>query len=283
MTEDPTNTATPEAPWHKPVRPPAEELLQLTKTLDRCIAGFLQTRNTAKFGHWEAPTEARALSNLMIRNLEAFLLMARTDEVLAGPAWTCARSVFEHAVRIIWLLYPDDPFDRECRWLGFLADTERSHKLVAEAMQNDPASPDGSHHRQRADAMRIFREGVTAKLPAGYTPQRPPSFEQMLRSIDSAQMYRFYREGSQFVHGSMWGTSLYRKNLGTDAEFGDFAHTIHWLLPLRLCWFSLRNAGQILLDRLQAPSYDWGRIEKEVDQDFQRLTEALSQSKFTTE
>ncbi|MYV77976.1 hypothetical protein GT352_29190 [Streptomyces sp. SID1046] len=276
MTDDVINAAGPEHSWHEAVQPPREELLQLTETLHRCISSFLQARNSVQLGKWEAPAEARALSNLMIRNLEATLLLARTDEVMVGAAWTCGRSVFEHAVRIMWLLHPDDAYDRECRWLGVLADTERSHRLVAEAMENAPTGPAGANHREMADAMQAFRDGVTALLPAGYTPQKPPSFERMLRSIDSTQMYRFYREGSQFVHGSMWGTALYRRNLGVDAQFGEFTRTEDWIVPLSLCWLSLRNAGWVLLDRLQAPQCDWERLGNAVDSDFRRLADALT-------
>ncbi|MFF7852579.1 DUF5677 domain-containing protein [Streptomyces sp. NPDC007910] len=276
MADDVINTVDQKDYWRQAVRPPGAELLQLTNTLDQCIASFLQVRDSVPFGHWEAPAEGKALSHLMVRNLQAALVMARADEGLAGAAWASTRVVFEHAVRIIWLLYPNDPFERECRWLGFLKDTERFHKLVAEAMENDPTSSGGPIHRDRANKMRTFREGVTAKLPTGYAPQRPPSFEQMLQSVDSAEMYRFYREGSQYVHGSMWGTALYRTNLGNDAEFGDFTHTVHWVLPLRLCWLSLRNAGRILLDRLQAPQCDWEQLGHAVDHDFQKLAETLT-------
>lgn len=87
---------------------------------------------------WEAPREAWAMSNLLIRNIEAVLLMARTDEVMVSAAWANARCAFEQAVRIIWLLKPTDRYASEGRWLGFLAEAERFRRLVAEAAEQAP-------------------------------------------------------------------------------------------------------------------------------------------------
>ncbi|MFI9781083.1 DUF5677 domain-containing protein [Streptomyces sp. NPDC051956] len=253
-------------------QPPRREILQLADCLDRGIGMFLKARLIPS-GQWEAPLEARALSNFMVRNIEAVLVMARTDEVMLPAAWVNARVVFEHAVRILWLLDPDDPMARECRWLGFLADAERSHRLVAEETKGTPGS---DVYCKNAQAMREFREGVTAVLPDGYSPQKPPSFQAMLQSIDSPRLYSIYREGSQYVHGSMWGTASYRKHLGNSAQFGEFVGPQGWILPLQLCWLSLRNAGRMLLARIPAPQRDWEAVDEEVEQGLVTLVQSLS-------
>ncbi|MFI0716456.1 hypothetical protein ACH4SK_38870 [Streptomyces inhibens] len=209
----------------------------------------------------------------MVRNIEAVLLMARTDEVLVPAAWVNARAVFEHAVRILWLLDPEDPMARECRWLGMLADTERSHRLVADGSQGYPGW-DG--HRATAESIRTFRDGGIARLPDGYRPQKPPSFEAMLRSLNSAFLHGLYREGSQYVHGSMWGTESYRRKLGDVAEFGEFIRTQDWALPLHLCWVSLRNAGSRLLDRTPAPACDWEATDQAFEQGLRAFVKDLS-------
>lgn len=253
-------------------RPPRRGTLRLVDILDRGIGEFLKARRMPS-GQWEAPLEAHALSSLMVRNIEAVLLMARTDEVLVPAAWVNARAVFEHAVRILWLLDPEDPMARECRWLGMLADTERSHRLVA---QGSEGYPGGDGLRETAESIRTFREGVIAVLPDGYSPQKPPSFEAMLRSLNSAHLYGIYRQGSQYVHGSMWGTEGYRKNLGNVAEFGEFIRTESWALPLQLCWVSLRNAGGRLLERIPAPACDWDTTDLAFQQGFRALVKDMS-------
>jgi hypothetical protein len=252
-------------------------MLRLADTLDACIGRFLEARSGLLGSHgWEAPREGWALSNLMVRNMEAVLLMARTDEVMVSAAWSNARCVFEHAVRIVWLLNTPDRFTGECRWLGFLADVERFHRLVAEAARAYPDLPNSTDHAGLERALREFREGVTAKLPQGYAPEKPPSFEAMLGTMDGAAMYRYYREGSQYVHGSVWGTAGYRRNLGVHARFGEFSSTADWILPLRLCWLSLRNAGAVLLSSLgdEPVTCDWDAMEVSVTHGFEALVRA---------
>ncbi|WP_405901862.1 DUF5677 domain-containing protein [Streptomyces sp. NBC_00656] len=263
------------------IRPPSLELLQLADTLDDAIGHILQARSgLVGADEWEAPREAWAMSNLLIRNIEAVLLMARTDEVMVSAAWANARCAFEQGVRIIWLLKPTDRYASEGRWLGFLAEAERFHRLVAEAAEQAPELPNSTAHRELEQKMRHFREQVTAALPAGYAPKKPPKFESMLREIDAATMYRFYREGSQYVHGSMWGTATYRKNLGTHAVYGDFSTTADWILPLRLSWLSLRNVGMILLNRLAppdvTPTCDWEALERSVNRAFEVLATSIA-------
>ncbi|MEU5148432.1 DUF5677 domain-containing protein [Streptomyces yangpuensis] len=210
--------------------------------------------------------------------MEAVLLMARTDEAMVSAAWANARCAFEQAVRIIWLLNAADPYISECRWLGLLEDAERFHRLMAEASDRDPSLPNSTMHHEMESSIRLFREGVLGVLPTGYSPKKPPSFEAMLRSMDSAAMYRFYREGSQYVHGSMWGTASYRKNFGVDAEFGDFTSTVDWILPLRLSWLSIRNAGRVLLDRLsegKGGTFNWDELGRAVGNDFEALVQSI--------
>ncbi|MFJ2109799.1 hypothetical protein ACIOHH_35115 [Streptomyces microflavus] len=106
------------------IRPPSPELLHLADTLDDAIAKILDARSgLVGANKWEAPREAWAVSNLLVRNIEAVLLLARTAEVMVSAAWTNARCAFEQAVRIIWLLQPADRYTSEGRWLSPLCNT----------------------------------------------------------------------------------------------------------------------------------------------------------------
>src|SRR5262249_6509215 len=150
-------------------------------------------------GRWEAPQEGVASGWLLMRNVEAVTGMARRDEVLATAAWSNARVAFELSARIIWMLQPADRYKAECRWLAFLEEYERSERKIAREV-----SANADHHAKRAEEIQGVREGIISKLPSGYHAERVPNFRDMLKSLDSSQMYRFYQEGSQYVHGGMY-------------------------------------------------------------------------------
>lgn len=72
----------------------------------------------------------------------------------------------------------------------------------------------------------------------------------------------------------MHATASYRKNLKTGRVLGDFTSTIDWILPMRLCWLSLREATRFILYRLEVPRKampKWNRLNKHADTAFQAL------------
>jgi hypothetical protein len=245
-------------------------LTRVADIIERGIDAYVSAlRNLPTLGQWEAPVEGWSLGWLVIRNVEAVIAMARHDEVMVNAAWSNTRVAFEQSVRIVWMLHPNDRFEAECRWLAFLEKYERFERaMVAEV-------PDRSElHSSRAEAIRGFRLGVAARLPEGYTPLRPPRFRDMLTAIGNPQLYQYYREGSQYVHGSMHGSSSYRRNLGTARDLGDFTSTVDWVLPLRLAWLAFQNAADIVLVRLdlgEADRPDWDDMNRVVDESFASL------------
>jgi hypothetical protein len=260
------------------VRPPCAELLRVAQAIDQMIAQYrVALRSAATVGEWEAPQEGFSLGWLLIRNVEAVILMARHDEVLVTAAWSNARTAFELSARIIWMLQPDDRYEAECRWLAFLDEWESTErKLVQEV-------PDHAElHTTRAQVIKDFREGVIRALPSGYRPPRMPNFRDILIALDNPQMYRFYREGSQYVHGSMYAGTSYSQNLGTMRELGDFTSTFDWILPLRLCWLSLRAATKFILERLTVPQGampNWSEVNERTDAAFQELASYAVESR----
>lgn len=259
------------------LRPPSPQLLRVAEVIDQMIARYLMALRSAIIGRWEAPQEAFALAWLLIRNIEATLLMARYDEVLVTAAWSNARVAFELSARIIWMLQPDDRFEAECRWLAFLAEWEDTERKLAREV------PDRTDfHAKRADRIQEFREGVATALPEGYQPATIPRFRDMLTALGNPQMYRLYREGSQYVHGSMYASSRYSENLGIYRDLGDFTSTLDWILPMRLCWLSLREAAKFLLDRLDVAKSklpNWDELNRDADAAFQELADYAVQSR----
>jgi hypothetical protein len=249
------------------VRQPRDELVRVANLLDEAVAKYLRSysRVTPDW-RWEAPFEAFALSALCVRNVEAAAVLARTDEVLAPAAWANARNAFETATRVVWLLYPGDRFECEMRWIALLREYEGFHDRMARAEGEDIDT--AAQHLRVASELRGFRTDVEARVPTGYSvPPRVPNLRDMLTEMDGSAMYRTYIEGSQVLHGTMAGTEHYRRNLGTERAFGDFTAIGHWILPLRLCWLSLKNAARFVVDRLSGGSdaLDWSSTDAELD------------------
>lgn len=252
------------------IRPPCAELLRVAEAIDQMIDQYVAAlRSVADAGRWEAPLEGFAAGWLLIRNVEAVIVMARYDEVLVTAAWSNARIAFELSARIIWMLKPDDPYEVECRWLAFLEENEITERRMAREV-----NADADFHSRRAEGIRDFRERVISALPSGYQAASKPSFRDMLEALGSPEMYRFYREGSQYVHGGMYASAGYSRNLGGERNFGEFTSTFDWILPMRLCWLSLRNATRIILRRLGVPEGampDWHELNNNTDAAFQAL------------
>ncbi len=253
-------------------RSPRSELTDVANLLDESVDIYSATRSGLPLGEWEAPREALALLGVCIRNVEAAAVLARSDELLAPAVWANARNSFEIAVRVVWLLSPADRFNSEVRWLALLLEYERFHERLASEPGTDVES--ASEHLAMARQIRDFRLGVEGRLPAAYSPQpRIPSIREMLKESRSEGMYRIYMQGSQYLHGSMAASATYRRNLGTAAESGEFSSIRDWVLPLRVCWLGLRNAGGFVIDRLSGGSrtMDWSSVGPRIDVAFSTL------------
>jgi hypothetical protein len=83
----------------------------------------------------------------------------------------------------------------------------------------------------QADAIGKFREGVIVALPSGYRVRGMPNFLNILKTLDTPEMYQFYRQGSRYVQGGMYASASYSRNLGSERDLGDFTATVDWILP----------------------------------------------------
>lgn len=261
----------------EPLRPPCRELLRVADVIDQMIGQYCSAlRRVGSIGRWEAPKEGLALGWLLIRNVEAVILMARSDEVLVTATWSNSRVAFELSARIIWMLQHDDRYEAECRWLAFLLEWENAERRLARDIPDH-----ADRHNRVAETIKGFREGVTKVLPSGYRAATMPNFRDMLQALDSLEMYQFYREGSQYVHGNLYASRKYSNNLGTERNLGDFTSTADWILPLKLCWLSTREATKFILVRLDVPDDampNWNEMNRDADAAFEALAiEAVRQ------
>jgi hypothetical protein len=254
------------------LKAPRPELIHLAGLLDDAIQRYLERQNQVEeTWRWEAPIEGIALSSLCLRNIEAVTLLATHDEVLAPAAWANARNAFEVALRVVWLLHPTDRFASEARWLGLLHDYERFHSSMT---RFEHAHVIPQKHREIAWSIRQFRLAVEDRLPSGYTPvKRAPPIADILREVDAQDLYAAYKEGSQFLHGSMAATALFRRHLGTAKSLGDYTSIADWILPLRICWLALKTMAPAIINRLsdEPASFEWGTVVPAMDRAFREL------------
>jgi hypothetical protein len=176
--------------------PPTPGILRMADLIEQAIGRFLEARGTIPpLGKFESDDEAILLFNLVIRDIEAILTLARTDLVLLPAANVLARAVFEIALKAAWIVQPDDPFDREVRWLAHLAEEERMLKANGEAAAKrggDPASFEECHRQ-----IRDFRMGVARALPTGYS-ELPGNtgVDKMLENLGQKQIHPIQGLGS---------------------------------------------------------------------------------------
>ena len=222
---------------HSLSQPPTSEALAACAALDRVIASFGTARSTLPPSSYEADVEAVNLFNLVIRHVQGVLAMARTDFGLIPPASTSARAAFETAIRAAWLVDADDPFIREARWLAHLEEAESANRRAG-ARSSLPNS--AARFNQEAESIQQFREAVADVMPK-HVPllRKVPKLPEMITSIGGAHLYSLYIYLSQYAHGGHMAADLYRRHLGTEKAFGDFATSGHWYIALRLCWLSL--------------------------------------------
>jgi hypothetical protein len=220
--------------------------------LEDSIRRFLAAGETVPpWGKWEAIIEAYLMLGLAIRNIEGVITLARVDLVLLPGAMIMARVAFETGVTVRWMLEPEDPFDREMRWL-------RTHYMRVKFYQDlarkaSAMRRDGSAHVHTADYLAGFHDKVFEQLPqryrSRYQPKELPNTSQMLECLGEKDQYLHYMVASQYAHGTQEATALYRRNLGMNMEIGEFVTPAHWVHPLYLCWHSLLRAGRCFLER----------------------------------
>jgi hypothetical protein len=198
-------------------------------------------------GRYEADVECFNLLRLIIRHVETVAVLASRDLVLLPSAVVVARAAYESTIKLLWLAAPDDPFEREVRWLAHLQTDEDYHRKIASRLAKFGK---GEADDNVAETIRQFRIAVAAKLPPGLTPlTQLPNLYQMLESMGEERKYLMYILGCQFTHATHHATGIYRKNLGTEKVLGEHVTPRDWAACLSMTWYSLHAAGERFLVR----------------------------------
>lgn len=242
------------------VKEPSRELRRLATRIEVGIGIYLSGRDAdaALGSEWESLRYAWTLTNLAVRHAEATALLARTDAVLAPTAFVTARAAMETAARTLWLLEPDDSWEREARWLALLREGARlgtRHQVADDAVV-----------RARAETIGAFADAVEAKLPEGVNVPGTPSADAILARYGTG-LDSFYVIASQFMHGAELATRSYRVNVGNAAEYGELSTLHDWILPLSHAW-QAATAGVLRLMQASGASVPpaFGRVERQVQE-----------------
>lgn len=247
---------------------PPRELRRLATRIEAGLGIYIRARgHGALHSQWEAPRHGWALGNLAIRHTEATALMARTDVAMAPTAFVTARAAVESAARSIWLMEPEDVWEREARWVAFLREGGR----LAERRQ----LAENERLSGRARAIRDFASEVGQKLPAGTEIPGIPSIDSLLARYGTT-LDAFYVHSSQYTHSAELATSAFRVNLGIAADFGDYTDVEDWIVPLRQAWqAATARALQLMKIVGDKPGAELKRVEAQVAGAFEELAKSL--------
>jgi hypothetical protein len=256
------------------VIPTTPEVALVCDELEKGIGRFLDSRSTLPpLGRYESQVEALNLFYLALRDIEGVVALARTDLVLIPPALASARAGFEAAVKAMWMVDADDPFECEGRWLAHLKAEERFHNRIAARF--DEIGKDAGPTRKLAESIASFSQAVQEILPSGIPVLNGnPSVDKMLESAGVDHLYATYIYLSQFAHAEHAATWLYRsRGLGVEKVVGDFTKPADWHVPLGVAWFSLVHIGRVLLTRLGGDTDLF--IHKEYEEHVVRIIEQI--------
>ena len=251
--------------------PPTKTIADAASLLEDGVGRFLAARKTfPKLGEYESDLESLFIFYLVIRHVESICTLAKRDLVMLPSALAVARAAFEATTKILWMLHPDEVFDREARWLVYLAG-EEDYLLRTASLLGDFGHDAGSWV-EHAKSTREFRIGVEKLLPPTTKPLKAlPNFRAMLKDIGQEQHYLKYMRLSQFSHGTHVAGELYRKNLGNGKVHREFIYPESWAEPLHCAWWCLATGGTTILKKFK------GEPSAFMDKPyFDRIAEALS-------
>jgi hypothetical protein len=257
----------------KIILPPTPEIERVCDLLEQLIHRFLLARRTVpSLGTYESETESLNLMYLIIRNVESITALAKKDLVLLPSAMNLTRTVFEMAMKTLWMLEPKDPFDRELRWLAQLQTEEGYFDRLSRRMKAL-----GIDNRKVVEAKSYisdFRIGVTLKFPKPYQPlSNIPDLASMMKAIGEENKYATYIFLSQYSHGTHVATGLYRRGLGTKKEFGEYISPKDWEVIFSVSKYCLVKTGRKILEIINGDvtSFFTDDFLLEIESDIQKI------------
>lgn len=218
----------------------------------------------SRMGRWESEVEALNLLLLSASFALATAKLARSSVSFLPSAHLNARGAMEAGARALWMLQPDDPFEREGRWLLHLESETSIRSRISKLF---------SKEQENVGKVADFAAKVRAALPAGTSvPKALPKFDRLLDAVGLPEKYIAYAYLSQTAHATHYGAGLNRRHLGTDKEFGEFVVAKDWWLPLSIQWWFLAVPMEVLAERSGIAEL---RIPEDLSQRFIKAQQSL--------
>lgn len=128
-------------------------LARAADLLEAAVAAVSTAFASAPTTAYEADVEANLIIHLTIRDAEGVALLAREGAFMYPAAMVLTRAAYEGALRVMWMLHPDDPFEREARYLAMLKETEELARVAARefAEMSAPMQPSRVTWRSRTE------------------------------------------------------------------------------------------------------------------------------------
>jgi hypothetical protein len=229
---------------------PTAEVLACIPLLEEAIRLCLSTRESIQWSaQHEVDHEAHRLMFMIIRHTESVTELARRDLVLFPSAMVLARAALDITATIIWLTEPEELLDAEARWMAklkeYLNRVERLKQILAAE-----GRPTRWIEEQAKDLQEKYDRTLT-KFPQGYVFPKMDEFkvDKALASLNIPQHYAHYILGSQFTHGGMMSTEIYRGEVCGDKTLLEWVTPEYWVFPFYVCWHSIAVAWMRILAR----------------------------------
>jgi hypothetical protein len=255
------------------ILPPNLEIKKVCDLLENWIHNFLKARDSIpSTGQYEAPLESLNLMYLMIRNVESIILMARYDLVVLPSSLHLTRSVFEMAMKVMWMLAPNDAFEREVRWLAQLQTEEKYFERFAQRLKK--IGEDDTEVLAIRDKISGFRLDVIGVLPQPYKPLvEIPNLAEMMKDIHEEKKYFTYMLLSQYSHGTHIATGTYRRGLGDEKVLGEYITPKDWKIVFSVCWYCLAKTGGRIFEILDGDvkTFLTNEFSREIEEAIQNI------------
>ncbi len=199
----------------------------------------------SNIGKWEAEVESLNLILQLASYAKSARVLANESISLVPSVELIARASIEAGARAIWLLFPNETFEREARWLAHL----RGDLDFRKKIENK------SNINMQSKIFENFYTGVLSKFPENIpVPKQVPNMYEMLAEIKAPEKYLMYCRYSQQIHSGHYATAYYRKGLGSEKQFGEFISAEDWYLPLSCIWWFLATSAIMFEEKVAASS-----------------------------
>jgi hypothetical protein len=280
----------PSPPWSWPnSQQPTNEFRLSIEALELELGAFqkrLRELRERLQGRYEADVAAAGLALLCLEFAWGSADLARLGLNTLAAAAACARGALETAAKAAWLVAPDEPMDREGRWLGWYRAMERYYSNLATDLSD--SAEVAEEMRSRASRYGAYRSAVAEKMPDGHEIAPPPTMDRLFASLDALPLYTLYRTTSQYQHGEPLALNSVLRIVDTAADpdrkatifrsvarkimLGPLETEIDWLVPLSAAANSLALCGEYVFGRAGATASELEDIRASYHNTRERLT-----------